>query len=112
MSELGGFIFCIVFLLFFKSILVYSSYKRWIKHKGLELEIEEWKGTKKPLIWFWIWSLAISFDLVVYILLAIILPIGLNTMCAIAFLSTLGYLVLLLFVFTCIKNGIKEKYNK
>ena len=44
-------------LLIFDGVFVGSLYKSWIKKGRLVSMFPEWKNTKKPIVWFLVWSI-------------------------------------------------------
>jgi len=83
--------------------------KDWLKERKLVSYFPSWENTRKPFIWWLIWSCAIFTNLIVFMLSCLIA----NTMEAIYISLTLIvplYSGGIGFIYICVKNAIKEQY--
>ena len=108
--EIVIYLMCLFMYLFMDIGSIIGFYKTWIRNGFFKLYFPEWEGTKKPLIWFLIWSLVILCDIGVYTMLAFLLPYQPPSIAyGLAFFYTLPGILIVLFVYICVRNGIKEK---
>lgn len=52
-----------------------NFYIEWIKKDSLNAIFPTWKGTKKKYLWFFIWSIFLNFNIIVFVILGFILNI-------------------------------------
>lgn len=86
-------------------------YRSWIKKNSIALyELKSWKGTRKPYIWFLVWSIIIVFNVplsfVVYLLMYLT---KLTWLVYILFSIILIYPLIIGVAYICIKSYLKEK---
>lgn len=86
-------------------------FTEWIKKHGLIKDFPLWKGTKKPLLWWIIWSCIIISNVIIFAIFS--LSVGTNEG-----IYTAGFGVIPLHtvsvgvLYICIKNGMKHKYDE
>lgn len=90
--------------------LIFDFYKRWIKKNELNRCFTKWEGTSKSKKWFWGWSIALCGGNIGYILGVMLYPIVEMVSFAVIVIY-IPYLILLGFIYICVKNWIKEKYK-
>lgn len=87
------------------------QYRRLIKDKKLVKSVPAWQDTKKPIIWYIVWSLILWLDLIPFLIVAILansteLLLG-------AFLLTIPpFFILYLLAYFLLSNIIFKKANK
>lgn len=90
--------------------LITDFYKRWIKKNELNNWFPKWEGTNKNKKWFWAWSIAVCGGNLGYILGVLLNPV-LEMLAAALLFIYIPYLILLGFIYVCVKNWMKEKYR-
>lgn len=109
----AGFIVFILFVFGLDLTFIFFLYKYWIKYKRILLELKTWKGTKKPYIWFFVWSFLIIFNVPLLILIYIIMFLtNLKWIFYIFILSIFVYPLILGIAYCCIKSLLKDKEFK
>jgi len=93
-----------------------NHYSMSIKNKMLDDSIPDWKGTDKPIRWFWTWTL-IRFSSVIvspfiFPLFYYVIGFGDVVSATLAVNGSLGYWAITFVIQAGIKNAIKQKHEE
>lgn len=115
----AGFIISLFFIFILELTFVIFLYNYWIKQNRLVLlEFNLWSETKKPYIWFFVWSFLIVLHVPLLILIYLVMYLtNLEWIFYIFILSIFIYPLSLGLIYSCVKKYLKDKnkvetYNK
>ena len=118
--DIGKFIVGIVLIFFLDSIGILGNYLNWIakirigKNKKLLDDFPTWKDTRKPLKWFFTWTIAIYLNLAIYTFFSWLMAKNGNSNESEIYLTAFiiafaGYLILLGITYSIVKAKLKQK---
>ena len=105
------FLVCLFFISVFDFGYSFSMWKSWIKEGQIYHIFPCWKGTKKPFIWSTIWTIAVSFNVVIYIVVSLIYQTP-QMFGALALGSIMFYLPFVGIVYLLVKWNLQAHYKK
>lgn len=96
--------------LYLNIFFAFGLYRQWIKKDKINTTLFiHWKGTKKNIIWFVIWSVLLNLNLLVFVSLNLILQVEKKDFIGIFFLSYVSWGIILGLAYIITVHILKNK---
>ena len=100
-------------LTIFSNIFFISDfYIHWIKQDSLNAIFPTWKGTKKKYLWFFIWSIFLNFNIIVFVILNFILNITGENFAVAFYVSYMGWGIVDAIIYFNIRDIVAKRIKR